>query len=474
MFYKKDNEQLFNAILFQYQRQTGSDIFDSLNRGVIDDDVLESITKLSVKPEGLTALKSLKGIEKLANLESLSVVGNSEISFREYIQDFEERVKTGRIRNVEEEKTNLKNLFNLGQLEDLSGLSECKKLKSLNLANQRHITSIDLSGNKALQELNMANCTALTTVQGMDELPIFKGDDIVFASFCFNNCCVLKDIMNVTKVVDSIANNIGIGEALISLPTTTYPHLCKKYPGLSDKLTYMHTKMYDKSIEWVEANESRVRAKHNSGQMKVLQDRVDRVLKTIDQGDNVSNLQRITKVYDWICQNISYDNDGYDRENDEILNDTNKFLKKVEKGTFGKVNTMRSSYHTIMEQKGVCVGISNLFNYMLNSMGFESVPVICYGGGESDKVFKDSNHCISRIKNKNGDMFYCDPTWDLGEKRYSNFCLNKSEIEKNGHTLSMTEIEVSDSPSLQQSLSNKGYTTADFLNKVAEGQQLGD
>lgn len=127
---------------------------------------------------------------------------------------------------------------------------------------------------------------------------------------------------------------------------------------------------------------------------------------------------KISKIYNWITANISYDWDKYKKGN----------------LSWSDANT---PYETYKKRKGVCAEYSELLNSMLDSVGIESDTTSGFadglGGWSDDDIF--NNHDWNEVK-LNGEILYMDATWDAGDdpSDYRYFlipekCINVDHLE---------------------------------------------
>ena len=145
-----------------------------------------------------------------------------------------------------------------------------------------------------------------------------------------------------------------------------------------------------------------------------------------------SDYTKLYTVYDYICSNVTYDN--------ESLDDSTYTLKY-------------STYAALINGTAVCQGYASLFYRLLREIGFGVRVATGYGGAVSeDESNYYENHAwnIAEIDNK---WYYADSTWDSGLndkvaagtcayqyflKGISDFdCLESSEMIKGIHYLIM-------------------------------------
>ena len=127
-----------------------------------------------------------------------------------------------------------------------------------------------------------------------------------------------------------------------------------------------------------------------------------------------TDYEKEIKIHDWICQNISYDNEGADRS---------------------KPMRMIASHNIIgvfAHHRAQCEGIAKAVKVLLNAVDVKCIVVT----GESVKNGKRVPHAWNMV-NIEGQPYHLDVTWDIGaigtsQKRipYDYFNLSDQLIEK--------------------------------------------
>lgn len=437
MLRKADNPELFYVIRVAYQNQYPEDKSVNYATQELTDDKLAKITSLKIQDNDI---KSLKGIEHLTNLSELALNGRS---------DFDNYLKNGNMRNMAindprfnmaQELRDIEDAYNRGQIEDITPLYQLKKLKKLELRNQRKINEIDFSHNPNLNDVDMSYCTGLKTIKGLESLSCFKSGDV--EKFEFGGCSQLKEVTNFPRLVDILDDVNVIGQTYICLPTTTFCHITRDNKNACKKLEDMY-RYGVAPINWVEICQGNIRVENTTGQMAYAKAYADATIKTLFYGQQPCPLELVNGVYRWICDNIKYDYDGLEQEKNEDPN-----------GRWRKRDRIRSSLISLIDKKAVCVGISNLFNFMMADLGYSADPCLCSSNLSNDARLTVADHQMSQIY-INGETYYCDPTWDLGRKESRYFCLTKEEMEKT-HQFTVASCGVESGQSLQQVLRLEG------------------
>jgi len=128
-------------------------------------------------------------------------------------------------------------------------------------------------------------------------------------------------------------------------------------------------------------------------------ERVEEVLDDIGANDaGVTNYEKTKLIYDYICENVSYDT--------ENVNDTSYTLK-------------HTAYAALINKKAVCQGYALLLYRMLEECGIDSR--IIYGTSQGEL----HGWNISEL----GSTYYLlDSTWDAGEASYSYFLKGRNNF----------------------------------------------
>ena len=410
---------------------------------------------------------NLKGIEKLYNLEKLSVTSLSyQDATNRIVQELDEIKEYENTPEYYEKYAevikNTQHIENAGQIKDIACLYQCKNLQTLDIPNQRQITDIDFSNLPNIQFVNMQGCENLKSITGLSEVKVLKEhiktdgkNKPLDCQFDFRGCYNLIDIKDMYKVARVLeTQQITNKDCEFFLPTTTYCHINNIYPEALDRISERIREDEANDIFLWNENIDRLYSSVdiNTLQMQVLQKKVSEIVNysTSNLTDN-SDLSKISGVYRYVCNNLVYD----------------KIKLVREKKVFGKDigDVIRNSYVSIIKGKGVCVGISNAFNLMLAEMGIVAEPCLCkIEGYNQDKLERltFSDHQITSIKlkdeNNNVYTYYFDPTWDLGKKKYHYFALSKNEMKRFNHMFTLKESYVPNAPSIKDEVEESNYS----------------
>ena len=143
---------------------------------------------------------------------------------------------------------------------------------------------------------------------------------------------------------------------------------------------------------------------------------------------------------------IPVDYEGLKLNESAALEETREKYNKV----------IRSPFTTLYYKKGVCVGVSGLFNYLCSLVDVVALPAYCSAKQIDFRRKVLNNHQISKIYLKN-NAYYFDPTFDLDAIEFEFFGKNKAEIS-NTHFLAMGEYAEKNGKSIQNILRVNGYT----------------
>lgn len=458
MFKKQDNPKLFEEIFKAYRTTCPNDY--TVNRHTTDRlsaEQLSKITRLKITPTSSKNITRLDGIEQLTNLEDFVFHGQHARTHSSTFEECLQRASLYESFNLDENLEFYEQEYNCCQIEDISPLYACTNLKKLDISNQRKISDIDLSFAPNLTQINMQSCKSLRKIYGLDSLQVLTdptklkdGDGYKNSHIDFSGCGILVDVDNFSKIIQTIKNNPHDGQKTnLFLPTTTYAHLCRRYPDMQNFLDSHLKATKNDIVKWTEIGAANLRIETNSSQMSMIRDRVDQILRTLFQYDDGSNITRIAQVFRWICDNTTYDRRLLNLTKNEMYSE--KFRDDIRKA-------IRSTYVTLFDNKAVCVGVSNLFNFFMAELGLLSEPVSCRAEQFLDPRITESNHQISKVHTKAG-VYYCDPTADLSYNESQYFLLNKDEISQ-VHSLTVADYQENSAPSIQKLLNKRGLLTS--------------
>lgn len=136
------------------------------------------------------------------------------------------------------------------------------------------------------------------------------------------------------------------------------------------------------------------------------------VMKTLGLSSMTSDYDKVSAIYSYIAENITYDN--------EHLDDDSYTLKQ-------------SAYAALINKTAVCQGYASLFYYMAESCGLD-----CRIVKGSSKNFNGEweFHAWNLVK-VDGKYYYIDVTWDSGREPYEYFLEGSDSNKfKNDHVVS--------------------------------------
>lgn len=120
---------------------------------------------------------------------------------------------------------------------------------------------------------------------------------------------------------------------------------------------------------------------------------IEKLAEYLGQGAS-NDWEKARVIYIWLCDNIKYDDDGY---NDRDLGDN-------------------SAKGVLDHKKGVCEGFSNLYLALGQALNLDIIKVSGFSKGYSyrkGKQFRDTNHAWNLIKIQ-GAWHIFDATWGQG------------------------------------------------------------
>lgn len=420
MLERKENEKLYDSI--------NNMLVDKNTSNIFDDAFLNKITYLKIND-----IDTLKGIEKLNNLEVLEIVGKEDST---NIFEYKEIYR----KNKENEDFSMQKVFmyyygeytkNQIKEDDLKYIYKLNKLTSLNLSRQRNIKSLDLKYFKNLQDLELTECVYLKEIKNLLGLKNVKKLHLDLAG-----CYRLKYIEGIDALAKYFIQNKNLVKNEIYLPTIYFHKLNDYYKNNLAK----DIKCFNYS-ELCPGYRSDINDYNMLTAYKLAKEIVEDCCKYDDE-----KMDKVSDIYKWICNHISYDYEGLKmNENSPLFESREKYNKVI-----------RSSFTTLYYKKGVCVGVSGLFNYLCSLVDVVALPAYCSAKQVDFRRTVLSNHQISKIYLKN-KAYYFDPTFDLDTIEFEFFGKNKDEISST-HFLAMGEYNELSGKSIQNILKVKGYT----------------
>ena len=418
MLRREENIRLFDAICSNLNINNDCNCFDNA--------LLRKITSLKID-----SIKSLRGIEKLINLEYLEIEGKEDST---NIFEYKEIYR----RNRDKSGFDMQKVFmyNYGEYtknqiseNDFKYIYALKNLKHLNIARQRNISKIDLKYLPLLQTINLTECVGLKEVFNIDKL---KNIDSLYLDLA--GCYRLKEIEGISALINSRKENNNIKSHLY-LPTIYFSKLNEKV-----------RKMITGKTRWFNWSElcPGYRSDISDYNMSIAYNLAKDIVEECTRLDE-DKMDKVSSIYKWVCNHISYDYEGLKmNENSPLFASREKYNKVI-----------RSSFTTLYYKKGVCVGVSGLFNYLCSLVGVVALPAYCSTKQIDFRRKILNNHQISKIY-LNKIAYYFDPTFDLDAIEFEFFGKNKEEISDT-HFLAMGEYAEKNGKSIQNILRVNGY-----------------
>jgi len=423
MLERKENLKLFEEI------ETSLNINGNLS--ILSDSLLMRVKSLRIND-----IDSLKGIEKLVNLESLEIIGKEDsTNIFEYKKIYQ--------KNRDNKDFDMQDVFiyyygeytkNQISEEDLKYIYKLKNLRYLDLSRQRNLKNIDLSNLVNLENLYLTECVYLKEIKNINKLKIIN-DDIKRLNIDLAGCYRLNKIEGINSIINKYIEIKNKTKNEIYLPTIYFSKIDDTFrKKVVNKI---------KCFNWSELCPGYRSDINDSNMLKAYELAIDIV------GDCCKNdedkMDKVSSIYKWVCNHIAYDYEGLKLNESSPLYDIREKYNKV----------IRSSYTTLYYKKGVCVGVSGLFNYLCSLVDVVALPAYCSAKQIDFRRKVLQNHQISKIYLKN-KAYYFDPTFDLDAIEFEYFGKNKDEIS-NTHFLAMGEYGEVSGKSIQNILRVNGY-----------------
>lgn len=159
----------------------------------------------------------------------------------------------------------------------------------------------------------------------------------------------------------------------------------------------------------------------NASKAKIMQERLEsavvKVVKEIEALSPVSNYNKLTYIYEYLQDNVTYDS----KEMEACYQSGHS------------INPMsHNAYGALINKMGVCDGIASAFSLIAQRMGFECSMV---SGKAAFRTQGFSKHTWNIIKISDR-QYHIDATWDVnhkeqtGEYSYEYFCVSDDSINK--------------------------------------------
>ena len=359
MLRKEENLELFEAISQNLMIKSNSDCFD--------DAFLSKINVLKIDN-----VKSLKGLEKLVNLEYLEIVGKEDST---NIFEYKEIYR----RNRDKSGFDMQKVFmyyygeytkNQIREEDLKYIYSLRRLKHLNIARQRNIISLDLKYFPFLETLNLTECVHFKELLNVEKLVNISNLYLDLAG-----CYRLKKISGVESLIK--VRKKSRTKSRIYFPTIYFSKLNDDFKNNVNNDT--------KCFYWSELCPG-YRSDINDYNMSIAYNLAKDIVEYCTRND-ADKMDKVSSIYKWVCNNISYDYEGLKMNENAPLHEAREKYNKV----------IRSSFTTLYYKKGVCVGVSGLFNYLCSLVDIVALPAYCSTKQIDFRRKVLNNHQISKI-----------------------------------------------------------------------------
>ena len=172
-------------------------------------------------------------------------------------------------------------------------------------------------------------------------------------------------------------------------------------------------------------------------QEKELSNEIDELLEELQISNALSDYQKVKKIYDYMCSNITYDYRNLNNERYEL-----KF----------------TAYAALIHKTAVCQGYANLLYRLLREVGIDTRIIAGIGNG--------GPHGWNIIKLDNL-YYYADATWDAGQNEYQYFLKTGANF---GDHISYEEYTTKEFQSAYP-IAQTDYEPSDMGHKYVAGWQ---
>lgn len=334
---------------------------------------LEQIKQLTIRH-----CDGLQGIEKLSNLESLTILGVNLNSFQS---------------DVSAQNTIL----------DFSYINQISSLKQLNIFYDNTLETLDISNLTNINSIRLFCNSRLRKIVGLDSQTNLK--QVVICG------CQIVDIGDVKKYIDNtqdVATNVLDISMFFSLfqKNSMKMHLKEKmYANLTNisfgEHIYFGDEMYIMDFY----------------QMTDLYNRATRILRELSL-EQMDDYQKVKTIYEYIIKHLKYDYEGL-QYRDENYGRIRYMSGEEKEYFFRRLANMNSSFGAITRKKAVCDGYVNLMRLLLRICGIASQTVIC---SKNEQL-----HSAIRFE-IDGKIYYADPEQDQKNKNNHFFGLTYDEF----------------------------------------------
>lgn len=177
-------------------------------------------------------------------------------------------------------------------------------------------------------------------------------------------------------------------------------------------------------------------------QEEELDQEITSVLNALDiEDDQLSDAQKVSRIYDYLCKNITYDY--------ETLNDTSYKLKYT-------------AYAALINKTAVCQGYATLLYRMLEESDIDCRVVVGTGNGEA--------HAWNLLQVGNW-YYFSDATWDSARTNYGYYLKGSSDFSKHvAESTFLDSYNIAETEYKEEDASNPTVV----LNKYSLNLTIGD
>lgn len=361
---------------------------------------------------------SLKGIELLPNLKSLTIksVGNSSYRQDKFIASISDK--------------------------DGSCIAKCKSLEYLDIENQAKLSFIDVSKMKKLHFFSACRNAQLDKIFGLDSI------EELWQLDCIGN----EPLTRIDGLNEIIMNNPELTD--LNLDVLLYPDAVG-YDIRTGSVNEDTIKRFEEmNISWQEILSSGKNIKINNYQMMNMH---QKAMSSIEEyvPRYCDNCTTVMGIEQFLAENVKYDYEALKTGHSHSYSSKSDKLPSIATGPIGGAN---GAYNAFTYKTCVCEGYTRAMQYLLRLKGIKSHNVHCISGEDKlhmstdkgDDIYKiydlpdDGYHSIISIDDV--DCLYDDPCWNAGrfqrgDKSMPWILLTKEEISRD-HTLLFGERNI--------------------------------
>lgn len=355
---------------------------------------LNQITELEI-----TSADNLDDIDKLPNLKKIAIRSENYNNFASYIE--------------------LENNPLVNHIKDFSDLEKLSNLEELKVINDINIEKINLEKLINLKKLYLINNPNLSIINNLEKLK--KLDKIIIYG---------TNVKSPLKIDEYIVSTYNAKTNILDI--NMYNSIVKGSHRASKAFANLYKLGFNK-IKFAEKTGFADFALLNPDQVDKLFQKCYSIIKEKNL-DRINDYEKIKQVYQYVIENITFDNDGIIARDKQFL-EANISSNHIPPHLKNNFSLLHSSYNAGILRKSNCEGYVNLMNFMLRILNIDAASV--YATDIKNPRVASYNHALTSVK-FNGKWYYFEPTWEkLGELKY--FMKTYAEISET-HILNPLEL----------------------------------